>query len=218
MRLKGIDQKDIAAAVNVSTATVSDWCNGKKYPRVDAMQRLSDFLGVYMSDLISETRNSDGYISHAGNNAYNPVGMHLGMFSDHAAPSSIRVPVLGSIPAGIPMEAIQDILDWEEIPAEWARGGKEYFALKVSGDSMYPRYEAGDVIIVHKQDTCESGQDCVVMVNGDDATFKRVKLMDNGLMLQPINPSYDPLVFTAAQVASLPVRILGVAVQLRRDV
>lgn len=87
---------------------------------------------------------------------------------------SIRIPVLGSIPAGIPIELIEDILDYEDISEEMLKGGKEYFALKVKGSSMWPKYLDGDTIIVLKQDDCESGQDAIVMVNGNDGTFKRV--------------------------------------------
>lgn len=138
--------------------------------------------------------------------------------SQHASAQAIRIPVLGSIPAGIPLEAVEDIIDWEEIPADWTRGGQEFFSLKVHGDSMSPRYEDGDVLILRKQDTCESGQDCAVMVDGSDATFKRVRISPAGVTLQPLNPEYDPLVFSNREVQELPVRILGVVVELRRSV
>ena len=83
---------------------------------------------------------------------------------------------------------------------------------------MYPRYEEGDILIVRKQDMCESGDDCVVMVNGNDATFKRVRLGEKTLTLQPINPQYEIRTFTAHEIETLPVRILGVVVELRRKV
>ena len=97
-------------------------------------------------------------------------------------------------------------------------GGREYFALKIKGDSMIPRYEDGDVVILRKQDSCESGQDCAVLVNGNDATFKRVRMNEKTLTLQPLNPAYEPMVYTTKEVADLPVRILGVAVEIRRTV
>ena len=76
-----------------------------------------------------------------------------------------HIPVLGRIPAGIPVEMVQDIIDYEDISEDMLRGGKEYFALKVSGESMYPEYLNGDVLIVLKQNDCESGQDAIVAVN-----------------------------------------------------
>ncbi len=129
-----------------------------------------------------------------------------------------RIPILGSIPAGIPLEAIEDIIDYEEIPLDWTRGGKEYFALQVRGNSMYPRYEEGDVIILRKQDEWESGKDCAVRVDGNEATFKRVKITDDGIILQAINPDYDSYAFSAKDMESVPVKLLGVVVELRRKI
>ena len=130
--------------------------------------------------------------------------------------TAIRIPVLGRVPAGIPLEAIEDIIDFEEIPADMVRGGSEYFGLRVSGDSMYPKYLEGDIIIVRRQGTCENGQDCVVYVNGYDATLKTVYLLDNGgIRLQPVNPQYAPKSYF---VGDEPVSIAGVVVELRRKI
>ncbi len=131
---------------------------------------------------------------------------------------SIRIPVLGSIPAGIPIELIEDIIDYEDISEDMLKGGKEYFALKVKGNSMEPKYLNGDTIIVLKQNDCESGQDCIVMVNGDDGTFKRVFKSDNGITLQPLNNEYMPVFYSNKEVISKPVRILGVVKEIRRSV
>lgn len=132
----------------------------------------------------------------------------------------LRIPVLGSVPAGIPLEAIEDIIDWEEIPQSLASGGKEYFALQVEGDSMYPDYLPGDIVIVQKTPVCASGDDCVVYVNGYDATLKQVRLDEKHgtLTIVPKNPSYPPRTFSKEEIQSLPVTIAGVVVELRRKV
>lgn len=130
--------------------------------------------------------------------------------------SSAVVFIYGTIPAGIPMECIEDILDTEEISADMLKGGKQYFGLKIKGDSMSPEYLDNDTIILEKVVDCESGDDCVVMVNGNDGTFKRVFKNENGIILQPLNNSYQPLIYTNEQIETLPVRILGKAVELRR--
>ena len=129
-----------------------------------------------------------------------------------------HIPVLGRIPAGIPIDMIEDILDYEDIPAEMIKGNKEYFGLRVKGDSMEPNYLDGDTLIVLKQDSCESGQDCIVAVNGDDATFKRVFINDNGLTLQPLNNKYQPLFYTNEEIISKPVKVLGVVKEIRRSI
>ena len=133
-------------------------------------------------------------------------------------PKGMRIPVLGSIPAGIPIELIEDIIDYEDISEEMLKGGKQYFALKVKGNSMEPKYLDGDTLIILKSDDCESGQDAIVMVNGDDGTFKRVFKTDNGITLQPLNNEYMPMFYSNENIKKLPVRILGVVKEIRRTV
>ena len=128
-------------------------------------------------------------------------------------PKGMRINVYGSVPAGIPIEAIQDIVDREEIPSEWTKGGQEFIALKVIGDSMYPKYMEGDTIIIQMQPIAETGQDCVVYVNGFDATLKTVKFVPEGIQLVPINPAYPPRTYGPGDD---PVRILGIVVEIRR--
>ena len=130
--------------------------------------------------------------------------------------NSAVVFIYGSIPAGVPMECIEDIIDTEEIPADMLKGGKQYFGLKVKGNSMEPDYLDCDTLILEKADDCESGDDCVVMVNGNDGTFKRVFKNENGIILQPLNPEYAPLVFTNEQIENLPVKIIGIVEEIRR--
>ena len=162
-------------------------------PSVAKVQMLADYLGVTTSELLGETASS--------------------------SPTGIRIPVLGTIPAGIPIEAVEDILDWEEIPAAWASGDRQYYGLRVKGDSMYPRYLEGDTVILQKEKTCESGDDCAVLVNGDEATLKQVMIRGDGsLELRPSNPAYPPRIYTPAEVESLPVQIIGVVVELRRKI
>ena len=130
-----------------------------------------------------------------------------------------KIPVLGSIPAGVPIELIQDIIDYEDISEEMLKGGKEYFALKVKGTSMWPKYLDGDTIIVLKQNDCESGQDAIVMVNGDDGTFKRVIKKDTGITLEPINQQeYNSVSYSNEDIEKLPVKILGIVKEIRRSV
>jgi len=129
---------------------------------------------------------------------------------------TIKIPVLGKVPAGIPIEAIQDILGYEEIPASMLKSGNNYFALKIDGDSMYPDYKTGDIIIIRQQNDCNSGDDCVVMVNGDDATFKRVIKQEKSIILKPLNNNYEPYYFNENEILTKPVRIIGIAVEVRR--
>lgn len=162
-------------------------------PSIEKVQMLADYLGVTTSELLGEAPGSSS--------------------------SDVRIPVLGTIPAGIPLDAIEDILDWEEIPAAWITGNRQYFGLKVRGDSMYPRYLDGDTVILQKETTCESGDDCAVLVNGSEATLKQVMIKGDGsLELRPTNPAYPPRTYSPAEIESIPVQIIGVVVELRRKI
>lgn len=128
--------------------------------------------------------------------------------------NGVKIPVLGHVAAGIPISAIEDILDWEEIPSAMAETGK-YFGLQIKGDSMEPRILDGDVVIVRSQPTAETGDIVIAQVNGDEATCKKLLMQSDGLSLLSFNTKYDPMVFTAAEVESKPVRIIGKVVELR---
>lgn len=127
--------------------------------------------------------------------------------------NSVLIPVYGSIPAGIPLEAIEDIQGQVDIPADWLSNGREYIALKVIGDSMYPKYLDGDTVIIQLQPDCESGQDCACYVNGFNATLKTVKKGYGKIELKPYNPNYPPQTYNHPG----EVTIIGVVKQLRRN-
>ena len=126
----------------------------------------------------------------------------------------IVVPVLGTIPAGIPIEAIEDIVDYEEVIG--LNKNKEYFGLVVRGDSMEPEFYNGTHVILEKTETCENRDYCAVLINGFEATLKQVIIQENGIILQPLNPKYETQFFTKKQIQELPVTILGVVVESRR--
>lgn len=128
---------------------------------------------------------------------------------------AVRIPVLGRIAAGIPINAVEEIIDWEEIPSQMASTG-EYFALQINGDSMEPKISNGDVVICRKQEDADDGALVVALVNGNDACCKRLKKYRDGLIgLLSTNPAYEPMYFSMTEIDSVPVRILGVVKELR---
>lgn len=128
--------------------------------------------------------------------------------------NAVKIPVLGNVRAGIPMAAIQNILDYEEISEETASQG-EFFGLQIKGSSMEPKFSEGDVVIVRKQEDVDSGDIAIVLINGEDATIKKIHKYGGGITLIPSNPAYDVCTFTNEQILSLPVKILGKVVELR---
>lgn len=167
-------------------------------PRTQILISIAETIGTDLTSLL-ELLNSD--------NASNIV---------ESTRQKRTIPVLGSVIAGIPIEAIEDIIDYEEIGEDILKTGTEFFGLKVKGNSMSPMLLEGDTLIIKKQDDCENGNIAVVFINGDEATVKKVVKHENGIILQPINPAYDPISFTKKEINKLPVKILGIVVELRR--
>lgn len=128
----------------------------------------------------------------------------------------VRIPVLGTIVAGIPITAVENIIDYEEIPQEMAKTG-EYFALVVKGSSMEPKIYEGDVVIVKKQSTVDNGDIAIVLVNGNEATIKQIQRSQSGITLVGFNVAvYPPHIYTNEEIEDLPVNVIGKAVEVRR--
>ena len=188
-----LTMKQVADFVGVSEATVSRWESGNiANMGRDKIALLSQILKI-----------TPGAI--AGYDSYQ---------REFNRKSGVKIPVLGLVRAGIPMDAVEYIIDYEEISEDMARQG-EFFALQIKGDSMEPKISDGDVVIVRKQPDIESGETAIVLVNGDEATIKKVQKFTGGINLIPSNPAYDVMTFTNEQIEKLPVRILGKVVELR---
>lgn len=182
-------QSDLAKILDVSESTVGKWILMKSIPRMGVIQKLSDYFNVPKSYFLEEspTRHAKG----------------------------TRIPVLGRVAAGIPIEAVTDVDDWEEIPESMAKTG-EYFALRITGNSMEPRMLDGDVVIVKRQSDVDNGDVAVVLVNGNDATVKQITKSETGLTLIGWNLAvYTPRTYNKKECRDLPVSILGKVVEIR---
>ncbi len=184
----GKTRLEMCDALGVKYTTFTDWVKGNSYPRIDKIELMANYFGIEKSDLVEEKNNRNRKVT--------------------------TINVLGRVAAGIPIEAIEDIVDTEEITEEMASRG-EFFGLQIHGHSMEPRMVEGDIVIVRRQPTAETGDIVIAAVNGTDATCKRLKKYRDGIELIPINPSYDPMFFTNEEIESTPVSILGKVVELR---
>lgn len=192
MNLYQKSRNDICKDLGFAYTTFTSWETGVNYPRIDKIEMIADYFHIEKSDLIEDKTDKPS-----------------------SPAKGIRIPVLGRVAAGIPIEAITDIEDWEEIPQSMAKTG-EYFALKIAGKSMEPRMMDGDVVIVRRQSDVDSGDIAVVLVNGNDATVKQISKSDAGLTLIGWNPSvYTPKTYNIKECKELPVTILGKVVEIR---
>lgn len=190
---RDLQQKEVAAAIGMNRIVLNRIELGKRPLRDDEAVALADFFHVTTDYLLK------------------------GVTAQPRDKKGVRIPVLGRVVAGIPIEAVEEILDYEEITPELAATG-EFFALQVRGDSMLPKLEKGDVVIVKKQEDVETGDIAIVLVNGDEATIKQVKKVNGGIMLYGFNPDvYEPHFYSNQQIEELPVRILGKVIESRRS-
>lgn len=187
-----LSQRDFGKAIGAAQNTISNWENGTREPDIDALRKIAEFFNVSVDCLLGRSDYTEAPPSTGG----------------------VWVPVLGRVAAGIPIDAVEEIEDYEEIPKEMAKSG-EHFGLKIQGNSMEPRMMPGDVVIVRKQSDCESGDVAVVLVNGEAATVKKIKKRPEGLLLIPNNPAYEPMFYSNDDIEKLPVKIIGKVVELR---
>lgn len=185
----GYTQVDLASRLDLDKSSIAKYESAGVNPSPDILLRMSELFNVSVDYLLGKDAAPD-------------------------SPKGVKIPVLGRVQAGIPIEAIEEIIDWEEISQEMAATG-DFFGLSVCGNSMEPKISDGDVVIVRKQPDVDSGDIAVVLVNGDFATVKRVVKRDNGLMLVALNRDYEPMFYTNDEVEQLPITILGRVMELR---
>lgn len=198
-------QQDIGNLCNKGDTAVSNWEKGIRDPDGVDLAKISNYFGITVDDLMFKDLRFD-----------NADKIEL--------PTQIvKIPVYGTIKAGTPIEAQTDIIDYVNIPEEMTKGGKKFYGLKIKGDSMAPTYLENDIVIFeHNEDiSIVNGKDCAIMVNGFDATFKNVRLNQSGITLIPLNinneDGYEPTFYDNEQIEKLPVRIIGIARKIERN-
>ena len=189
---RGISPSYAAEKMGITTPSVTKWRRGAT-PRDTTLRKIAAFFGVSVGYLLGNEEQKE---------------------KAPEKPKALVVPIYGEIAAGIPIDAIEEVIDYEELPADWEAKG-EFIALKIKGDSMAPRILDGDVVIIRIQPDVESGEIAAINIGGDAATLKRVKKTDAGIYLVSNNPAFAPMFFTPAEVRQLPIRIIGKLVELR---
>lgn len=186
-----LKQADLVRMTGIDKSSISLYLSGKVTPKGDKLYKLAVALGV-----------TPEWLS----------GFNVPMHPQDKR--TYKIPVLGTVRAGYPTEAVENILDYEEITEEMAMTG-EFFALKVKGDSMEPKFSEGDVVIVRKQSDVDNGDIAIMLVNGDEATIKKIQKFKGGINLIPSNSSYEVITYSNKEIIEKPVVCLGKVVELR---
>lgn len=198
MNLNKKDRYAICNALDFKYSTFSDWCNGKKYPRIDKIEMLANYFGIEKSDLIENKHT-------------------------YTLPNSIslkdllidKVPLLNTVKTGYDYLSNENILDY--IAINFKKDRYDYYALKITGDSMDTIISDGDYVIIQKQNDFNSGDYCVITINNENAIIKRVFKLDTGIELVSLNPSYKPIRYTFDEMKKIPVEVIGIVKQLIKN-
>ena len=195
---QNITIKELAEKINVAESTVSLYETQKRQPSLDILRTIADTLDTTTDNLLGrESSNVE------------PVNINKNL---------VKIPIYGKIPAGVPMEMVDEsyVDDYIEMDSKQLRGSSTYFGLKVKGNSMFPEFRNGDIVIFRQQSHCENGDFCAVSINHTECTFKKVLKKESGITLMPLNPDYEPMFFTKKEIINLPITILGVVKEIRR--
>lgn len=192
MGMYNLKQADLVVRTGISKGALSSYISGRYIPKQNNIHLIAKALNVSESWLMGADVPMSRLYPHSSN----------------------TINVLGRVAAGIPINAVEDIIDTEEITDDLAKTG-EFFGLKIKGDSMEPRICDGDVVIVRQQDDADSGDIVIALVNGDDAVCKRLVKYATSIALVSLNSKYEPMMFTDEEIESKPVRIIGKVVELR---
>lgn len=196
---RGLSQSKLAEMIDVNQTTIARWEDENRIPTIDKAIQVSNILNIPLDILVGKNLQFDNV---------EPVNIDSNI---------IKIPVFGTIKAGIPIESQSDIIDYVEIPKIWTRGGKKFYGLKISGDSMFPKYNEDDIVIFEQNDdtTLYHGKDVAIMINGTESTFKKLLVNEQGIVLQPYNTGYDIMMFSKEDVEQFPIKVVGIAREKR---
>ena len=179
---RGMTQQEVARRLGITRQAYSNYEAGLREPDYGTLCALADLFGCTADRLMGREPTEE---------------------------PCARIPILGTVKGGFDRLAQQEYEGYE--PADVA-APDEYFFLRVTGDSMAPQIQAGDLALIHSQDTIESGQLGVVLLEDDEATLKRIVFSGRNVILQPFNSAYSPVVLRGDAC-----RILGRVVRTIRQ-
>ena len=205
--IKNIKPIELSKKTGISKTNISCYMSGKYEAKQDGVKLLAEALNVDPVWLMGYDVNMERM-----DDTLKKIGA-IPLSNKNMA----KIPILGTVKAGYDYLAQENWQGTIEVETSLVGDGKDFIALKVHGDSMSPVLIEDDIVIVKKQNDFETGDIVVALVNGDEATIKKGKKNENSILLQPFNPSYEPLIFTYDEMKTIPVTIVGVVRQLKRE-
>lgn len=195
MKKNKIDRNQLCEALDFKYSTVSEWLSAKKYPRIDNIEKMALFFNIPKSKLIEKNDPEPSNIS----NVIPAENLHM-------------IPVFASVSAGFGAYASDEILEYIPTVLTNPYEANITLGIKVTGNSMYPKIEDGDTIVVRKQESVDSGSIAVILLDGEEGLVKKVKYGPDWIDLISINPEYPVKHFEGSEVQRL--RVVGLVRQV----
>lgn len=205
--IKGLSLREVDKLSDISYTHLNMIENGKRNVTPALLRNLAQLYNVDYLDLYEKA----GYIDLIEDEKKSKIK------TDILGNPVVPLPLVGSVKAGYNYLAQENWIGTVDVEKSLVGDGKDYFALKVKGDSMAPVFVEDDIVIIKKQNDCENNEFAVVIINGDEGTLKKIKKTDNGIILQPLNPAYGPVMYTKEEMETIPIIIVGVVKQLKRE-
>lgn len=200
IEIRQIKPIELSEKTGIDKSKISSYMSGRYKAKQDGIHILSKVLNVDPAWLM-------GY----------DVPMERNIRFDKLGDPVTEIPLLGTVKAGYGYMAQENWEGMIEVDKNIIKDGSDYFALKIKGDSMSPVLIENDIVIIKKQEDFENGDLVVAIINGDEATIKKGRKSDTSILLQPLNTAYEPLIFTYDEMKTIPVTIIGIVKQLKRD-
>lgn len=204
---RNLSLREVYNITNISYSHLNMIENGKRNVTPALLRELANLYHVDYLDLYEKA----GYIDLIEDEKKNKYK------TDALGNPVSPIPILGTVKAGYDCLAQENWIGTIDVETSLVGNGGEYFALKIKGDSMAPVFIENDIVIIKKQEDCENNEFAVVIINGDEGTLKKVKKTDSGIILQPLNPAYGPVMYTYDEVQTIPIKIVGIVKQLKRE-
>ena len=200
MNIRNMKQVDLVEKTHLDKTLINKYLSGVTNAKQDKLTILAKALDTNEVWLM-------GY----------DIPMDRNIVLDELGNPVASIPLVGAVKAGYDYLAQENLEGTINVEKSLVGDGSEYFALKVKGDSMAPVFIEGDIVIIHRQNDCENNQIAIVIVNGEEGTVKKVRKTEAGIILQPLNPAYAPMIFTNEEIKEIPIVIVGIVKQLKRE-
>ena len=211
MKEKKVSRKQLAEGLNVPYTTLTDWCTGRIFPRVEKINLIADYFNIKKSDLIEEITEEDD------DALYDDV-VKVDVFSKVSLDNTYHII---DVETGLPFISLNyDLkIDEELIPPEWIRNRQKYFGMIINDNSMDPEFHRDDCIIIRENQIMDKdGFYCILEKDNDYAKIRKLININDGIMVMPlnINKDFQPKTYLKDTPEYKSLMIIGNVVQVKR--